>query len=81
MNVYINILLPNVVIAVLISGSLSSKLTGKSSDISSNRLIAACAAISYPSAIRIGCIPLSNNCSACSNNAPAKTTTPVVPNL
>ena len=36
-------------------------------------------ALSNPSMIFKGCIPLSNNFWACSNKAPANTTTPVVP--
>lgn len=59
--------------AVFTSVSLSSGSTGKSSLMASNRSKAIRAAISYPSATRIGWIPLSNNCSACSRSAPAKT--------
>jgi hypothetical protein len=42
-------------------------------------LMAHCAAISKPSAILMGWMPLSNRYSACSSRAPQSTTTPVVP--
>lgn len=64
---------PKVVIAVSIKGSLFFRSTGKLSDILSMCSIAILAASSKPSEIRIGWRPQSNNCSACSSKAPAKT--------
>ena len=64
---------PRDVMAVWMSGSGSSKLTGKASLISSRRSRAIFAACSYPSATRIGWMPLSRSVSACSRRAPANT--------
>mmetsp|Transcript_15762 Transcript_15762/g.23074 ORF Transcript_15762/g.23074 Transcript_15762/m.23074 type:complete len:242 (+) Transcript_15762:836-1561(+) len=69
----------SVVMAVVTSGSRLSAENGTVSAISPNVFPATSAAFSNPSAILTGCIPLDNNFSACSNKAPASTTTPVVP--
>mmetsp|Transcript_17542 Transcript_17542/g.36842 ORF Transcript_17542/g.36842 Transcript_17542/m.36842 type:complete len:250 (+) Transcript_17542:1188-1937(+) len=69
----------NVVIAVVTKGSTLSLVNSTLSAMESKVAIATSAAFSYPSAILTGWIPLANNFSACSSNAPARTTTPVVP--
>ena len=67
------ILEPSVVIAVWIRGSRFFGSSGKDSALFSRFWIAHRAAISKPSAIRMGWIPLSNRFSAFSRSAPART--------
>lgn len=65
-------LLPSVVMATLMRLSLVSLLTGNASLTESRWVSAAAAAISKPSAMRIGWIPLSRRFEACSRRAPVE---------
>mmetsp|Transcript_2997 Transcript_2997/g.10763 ORF Transcript_2997/g.10763 Transcript_2997/m.10763 type:complete len:293 (-) Transcript_2997:26-904(-) len=69
----------SVVMAVSTSGDVSSAENGTVVLISASFATHISAALSKPSATRIGCRPRSSRCSACSSSAPASTTTPVVP--
>lgn len=73
------ILLPRLVLATLRRLVVSSWLNVISSLILSSSAIAISQAWSYPSAIRMGWMPLSMRSEACSSMAAASTTTPVVP--
>eukprot|EP00123_Amoebidium_parasiticum_P009232 comp19346_c1_seq1/m.22273 comp19346_c1_seq1/g.22273 ORF comp19346_c1_seq1/g.22273 comp19346_c1_seq1/m.22273 type:complete len:300 (+) comp19346_c1_seq1:845-1744(+) len=70
---------PRVVIATLTSGCRLLLLTSMWSLMLSRWSLTILAAISKPSAIRMGWMPLSSRISLCSSSAPASTTTPVVP--
>ena len=73
------ILDPSAVLATLTRFSVESREKGITSDIRSSSFTATSHAASYPSAMRMGWMPLSISSLACSNSAPANTTTPVVP--
>mmetsp|Transcript_5057 Transcript_5057/g.10697 ORF Transcript_5057/g.10697 Transcript_5057/m.10697 type:complete len:450 (+) Transcript_5057:386-1735(+) len=68
-----------VVMAVLTSGDVSSAENSTVDAMVARWSTAMADARSKPSAMRTGWMPRSRRCSACSNNAPASTTTPVVP--